>query len=224
VADDDDSAPSDDDDVADDDDSAPSDDDDSSASDDDDSSSSDDDDSATETAMVFISEIAEPGSPTSGNAKFVEIFNGGSASVQLDTYTLHRYANGSSSSNSVALSGALGPGSTFVVCSQAAECLTAYGINGDLAAGNVVTGNGDDVYELQESGLVMDTYGQVGVDGTGTNWQYVNTSVVRLPGSAPNLGGAPSTPSTPLDMSEWQLTAWVDALAAGTITPGAHTN
>jgi hypothetical protein len=71
---------------------------------------------------------------------------------------------------------------------------------------------------------VLDTYGQVGVDGTGTNWEYVNTAVLRLPGSAPNFGVVPIDPSIPLDMSQWSLTPWVDALNAGSITPGFHSN
>jgi hypothetical protein len=230
TTDDDDSATDDDDSVSDDDDSASDDDDsvsddDDSASDDDDSAAGDDDDSSSFAGpMVFISEVAEPGAPTPGTAKFVEIFNAGSGSAPLDTFTLHRYANGSSTATSVALSGVVQPGETYVICNQPAEFLTVYGLDADLGAPNVVTGNGDDVYELRDGGVVIDTYGEVGVDGTGTVWEYTNTLVLRLPGSAPNFGAIPVDPSLPLDMSEWLLTPWVDALNAGSITPGTHTN
>ena len=238
-ADDDDSAPGDDDDSAagDDDDSAPGDDDDSAPGDDDDSAPGDDDDSASGddddddsvpgddddstpilTATLLLSEIAEPAEPTSWMAKFVEVYNAGNSVVALQSVELHRYANGATTSGSVALEGTLGPGEVYVIAYQLTEFQSAFGVDADLEASNVVTGNGDDVYELRENGLVLDTYGEVGVDGTGTAWEYSDSIVHRAPASQPNFG------ATPLDMNEWSVTDWSTALSAGAITPGTHSN
>lgn len=44
--------------------------------------------------------------------------------------------------------------------------------------------NGDDPFELYENGSVIDTYGDVALDGSGEDWEYTDSFAVRTGGSA----------------------------------------
>ena len=44
--------------------------------------------------------------------------------------------------------------------------------------------NGDDPFELFQNGGVIDTYGDVALDGTGEAWEYLDTFAVRTGGTA----------------------------------------
>lgn len=53
-----------------------------------------------------------------------------------------------------------------------------------VVVGGVANINGDDAVELFESSSVIDTYGDVNVDGTGQSWEYEDGYAVRTGGSA----------------------------------------
>jgi len=44
--------------------------------------------------------------------------------------------------------------------------------------------NGDDAIELFESGSVIDTFGEIDIDGTGRDWEYTDGYAVRTGGAA----------------------------------------
>lgn len=59
------------------------------------------------------------------------------------------------------------------------------GLNVQNTTGNFVASiNGDDAIELFQSGSVIDTYGDINVDGNGETWEYLDGYAVRTGGSA----------------------------------------
>jgi hypothetical protein len=78
-------------------------------------------------------------------------------------------------------------GQSFVIVSNAAGCTGAfpviYGMDADLYT-NKTFGNGDDRYMITDTAdgsNVIDIYGEFGVDGTGTEWEYTRGYSYRLP-------------------------------------------
>lgn len=116
------------------------------------------------TPDLIISEYIEG---TSFN-KSIEIYNGTGSSIDLSSYTLELYSNGSATvSQSVALSGTLNHGDVFVVSHGSADA--AILAVTDLVSSAVINFNGDDALVLQGASGVVDSFGQVGVD-PGTEW------------------------------------------------------
>ena len=107
---------------------------------------------------LIISEYVEG----SGHDKAIELFNSGSASVDLANYQLVKYTNGDKDrSISLKLSGTLQPGATYVVVnSQATDVLKA---KAQLINGSVTSFSGDDPIALQDaSGTTIDLVGKFG--------------------------------------------------------------
>ncbi len=111
---------------------------------------------------LLFSEYGEGNS----NNKYLELFNGTGAAVDLANYTIKLYANGTSTpTSSLTMTGQLNDGDTYVICNSAiAAAFTLC----DLKAG-VVNYNGDDAITLSQGTTVIDTIGVVGTD-PGTSW------------------------------------------------------
>ena len=106
---------------------------------------------------LIISEYIEGSSMN----KAIELYNGTGATVNLSSYSLALYANGSKSSTSrVNLSGSVASGDTYVVYHGSANA--ALKTVGDLRSDNVMNFNGDDALVLENSGAAVDSLGQVG--------------------------------------------------------------
>jgi len=71
--------------------------------------------------------------------------------------------------------------------------------------------NGDDAIELYENGILIDVFGVVGQDGTGTAWEYQNGWAYR---------NSTATLSTIFDPSDWTFSG-VDALVGETLNSTA---
>jgi predicted extracellular nuclease len=115
---------------------------------------------------LFFSEYIEG---TSFN-KAVEIYNGTGGAVDLaaGVYTLELYSNGSATvSQSMALSGVIADGDVHVVAHPSAN--PAILLQADQTSGSVVNFNGDDGVVLRKAGVVVDAFGQQGVD-PGSQW------------------------------------------------------
>jgi predicted extracellular nuclease/endonuclease I len=130
-----------------------------------DDGSGDDSDSGGDSPItLFISEYIEGG----GNNKAIEIYNNSSLAVDLTTanVSLARFSNGSSSGTNIALTGTISANGTYVIVNTSA--------NADLKAkasqeSGSVNHNGDDAYTLSVDGVVVDSFGQVGLD-PGSRW------------------------------------------------------
>ena len=109
---------------------------------------------------LFISEYVEGTS----NNKFIEIFNGTGASVDLSSYALRHYNNGSSTTTyTLALSGTLVDGDVFVV-ENSSEAL---GVAADLSTTSLaMTFNGNDAMALAKNDANIDVVGTIGVNVT----------------------------------------------------------
>jgi len=114
---------------------------------------------------LFISEYVEG----SGNNKFIEIYNGTGASVDLADYRLLQFNNGSASvSFSLNLSGTLTNGGVYVI-ENSSESL---GVTADLStSSSTMNFNGDDAMALTNvtAGGYADIIGQIGTD-PGSQW------------------------------------------------------
>jgi hypothetical protein len=67
-----------------------------------------------------------------------------------------------------------------------------YNIFDHIVADAGVTSNGDDTIELFKNSNLIETYGELGVDGTGAFWDYTDSWAAKVKGSF-NYGGAACT-------------------------------
>ncbi|MBN1866349.1 lamin tail domain-containing protein [Candidatus Sumerlaeota bacterium] len=161
-------------------------------------------------ATLILSEIADP--LDKYRARFVEIANTGDTTSTLEGWALRRYSNGSTSYAEVNLASVdpLLPGDSLVVAYNAAAFETFFGQTADMYNG-YVSGNGNDVYELTFNGGRVDIYGQVGVNGSGTDWDYQDSVAARR--------SSATSPSTVWQASEWAI---VPSAPRQPMTPGDH--
>lgn len=141
---------------------------------------------------LFISEYVEG----SGSNKYIEIFNGTGAAVDLSDYELRLYQNGSSSvSQSMNLSGTLSNGEVIVYANGSA---TAYSGTVEVNS-TVINHNGDDAYELYKvsSGTAVDVFGHIGeqlvwnVSGNSTQNQTLQRNSDITAGVTSSTSGFP---------------------------------
>ncbi|MFN9111634.1 MAG: lamin tail domain-containing protein, partial [Bacteroidota bacterium] len=111
---------------------------------------------------LFISEYVEGNSTN----KAIEIYNGTSASINLNQYRVSIYSNGATSpSNSITLTGTISAGGTHVLASTAVSLFSI--ANQTWSNLNF---NGNDAVALEKiNGEVIDVIGKIGQD-PGTEW------------------------------------------------------
>ena len=180
---------------------------------------------STDDAAFFISEIADPDNDTKG--RFIELFNAENERLSLAGWSLQRYTNDAQEvSHVIDLSGMnVPPGSPLVIAAHAEGFEAIYGFHPHLVAGSTsaANSNGDDTIALvNPSGQVVDLFGQIGIDGSGTAHEFEDGRALRIPGV---LRGSRSFKS-----SEWIIHN--DTGASGTIkqplsapqdyNPGTH--
>lgn len=135
--------------------------------------------------QIFISELADPDNNT--GARFVELYNSGSKPLSLKGWSLRRYTNANNEvSSSIDLSNfTIGAESTFVISPNAVEFEIVYGFPPDLGVktNSPADSNGDDNLELVDPfGTVMDSFGIVGEDGSGTDHEFEDGRAIRIAG------------------------------------------
>ncbi|MGB0522058.1 MAG: beta strand repeat-containing protein [Flammeovirgaceae bacterium] len=174
------------------------------------------------TTPLFISEVADPQDISS--ARFVELYNAGSTTIDFDTETwfLVRQSNGGSLNNFIQLSGSIAAGATFVIATDSADFNNAYGINPQLDhnspnhTGFLIGGNGDDGYFLYKdgdatTGTLIDAHGVLDVDGSNEDWEYTDGRAERVE----TVMAANDTWTA----AEWTITR---PATANKMTPGVH--
>ncbi|MFF3851840.1 lamin tail domain-containing protein [Micromonospora sp. NPDC002575] len=167
---------------------------------------------------LFISEYVEG----SSNNKAIELYNGTGAPVDLTAggYQLQLYFNGSTTATTLALTGTVAAGDTFVFA--AASAAPAILAQADQTTGASLF-NGDDAIVLRRGTTVLDSIGQVGVD-PGTEWGTGLTSTAdntlrRLP----TVTSGDTDPSDAFDpAAQWAgyATDTFDGLGAHTVDGG----
>jgi hypothetical protein len=152
---------------------------------------------------LFISEYVEG----SSNNKYIEIYNGTGASVNLSNYKLRLFANGNSSpTNDITLSGTLADGAVIVYQNSGSTIYA--GSTTDNAACNF---NGDDAVALYKTttSSYVDIFGRIGED-PGTAWTAAggySTLDKTLVRKSSIISGVSSNPSSgfPTLATEWDL-------------------
>ena len=159
---------------------------------------------------IFFSELADPNN--NSGARFIEIYNAENEAINLNGWTIRRYTNANSSiSSTLDLSGSvIESKQAFVIAANAAEFESVFGFAPDLAAGTngPADSNGDDNLELVDSeGIVVDIFGVIGEDGSGTSHEFEDGRALR---AAHVVIGNPI-----FSFGEWQI--WNDTGGGGTI-------
>lgn len=131
---------------------------------------------------VFISELADP--DNNSGARFVELYNASTEPLDLNLWTFRRYTNDNTEvSSSIDLSGLIiGAQSTLVISPNSQEFEMVYGFPPDLAVStnSPADSNGDDNLELVDPfGTVIDVFGVIGEDGSGTNHEFEDGRAFR---------------------------------------------
>ena len=131
---------------------------------------------------IFISELADPNNDT--GARFVELFNAGDEPLSLNGWSLQRYTNANIEvSASVDLSElSIDAQGFLVIAADAEEFESVYGFAPDLeATGNgPANSNGDDNLSLVDPfETLIDIFGVVGEDGSGTNHEFEDGRALR---------------------------------------------
>jgi len=131
---------------------------------------------------IFISELADPENNT--GARFVELFNASNQPLDLNLWTLRRYTNEKTEvSSSIDLSGhVIAAKGTLVISPNAEEFGLVYGFPPDVgvSTNSPADSNGDDNLELVDPfGSIIDVFGVVGEDGSGTNHEFEDGRALR---------------------------------------------
>ena len=150
---------------------------------------------------LMISEYVEGTS----NNKYIEIYNASNSAVNLSSYDLVIYANGSlTGSTPISLSGSLASGAVYVVRNNSASVWSG---TSNLAV-SALNFNGNDAVALRKSGQIIDVFGTI---GNGSNFA-VDVTYTRL--STIQIGNLTFTPA------EWTTSAVDNVANLGThITP-----
>ncbi|CAZ95487.1 DUF5689 domain-containing protein [Zobellia galactanivorans] len=150
--------------------------------------------------QILISELADP--DNNASARFVELYNASDGALSLKGWTLERYTNANTEVGSkIDLSPlTIDAGGYVVISPNAAEFKSVYGFSPDLAVGtnSPADSNGDDNLRLVDPfDTVIDVFGVVGEDGSGTDHEFEDGRAVRKPEI---LKG-----STTYDFKEWHI-------------------
>ncbi len=159
---------------------------------------------------IFISELADPNNST--GARFVELYNSANEPLSLKGWQLYRYTNGNTEiSSTLNLSDiSIAAQSTLVISPNVMEFELIYGFAPDITAGtnSPADSNGDDNLVLIDPfGNVIDIFGVIGEDGTGTNHEFEDGRAQR------NMNI--TTGNQQYTFSEW--TIYNDSGGSGTI-------
>jgi|GEM_PF-1263882 PKD repeat protein len=159
--------------------------------------------------QLFITELADP--ENESGARYVEIYNAGASSVDLSTgYDLQRWTNGDTDPQApVELTGTIAAGDFYVVCANGSTFNSTYGFDADedIGGGGPADSNGDDQIALRDpSDNIIDMFGVVGEDGSGTNHEFEDGRAERK--------ATVTTGNTTYTFSEWNI--WNDTGDEGT--------
>tara|TARA_B100000809_G_scaffold107339_1_gene105818 strand:- start:14841 stop:16874 length:2034 start_codon:yes stop_codon:yes gene_type:complete len=165
---------------------------------------------------VLIIEVADPQNNVS--ARFVELYNAGEKPFVLNEWKLNKYLNGSPepSGSGIDLSGFVIASKGFLLVANTGFEV-AFGIVPEIVSTSL-SGNGDDVYALVDaSGTIQDVFGEIGTDGTGTDWEYLDGKAIR------NI--LIKEPNSIFDSNEWEIFSKpkdTEQLAPGNFTPNVR--
>jgi len=142
---------------------------------------------ASSQAALLIAGVID-GDLSGGNPKAI-VLQSDMAIADLSTWGVGSANNGGGTDGEeFTLSGSVAAGQYIIVAANS-DSTTFF--NDNFAASDFVAFesgasniNGDDAVELFNNGSVVDTYGDISVDGTGETWEYADGYAVRTGGAA----------------------------------------
>ncbi|MGC1515774.1 MAG: DUF5689 domain-containing protein [Maribacter sp.] len=131
---------------------------------------------------ILITELADP--DNNAGARFVELYNAATEPLSLKGWRLVRYTNANLTvSSTIDLSDETIEGKGFIVISpNAPEFESVYGFAPTISAGinSPADSNGDDNLVLVDPfGEVIDIFGVIGEDGSGTDHEFEDGRAIR---------------------------------------------
>ena len=131
---------------------------------------------------ILITELADP--DNNAGARFVELYNAATEPLSLKGWRLVRYTNANLTvSSTIDLSDETIEGNGFIVISpNAPEFESVYGFAPTISAGinSPADSNGDDNLVLVDPfGEVIDIFGVIGEDGSGTDHEFEDGRAIR---------------------------------------------
>lgn len=158
---------------------------------------------------LFISQISDS---HIGSSSLIEIFNGTGATVNLSTYSIRIFNNGSGTPSTISnLTGSLAANGVHVISVGTTSCdLSTSGLAGGLpnqtfnsAGGINFDNNSSDMVQLFNNSTAIDAFGVFGsstwanglvIDGDGVDFSRQNTAAML--------------PSTTFNINEWNQVEW----------------
>jgi len=169
---------------------------------------------------LIISEVSDPAD--NAQARYVEIYNLSASVIDFDAndWYLCRQTNGGSWDDKK-LTGSVNAGNAYTAANsnndESDDFYLSYGFLADFDFGGF-TGNGDDGYFLyyggdHSTGILIDAYGVIDVDGDGQAWEYTDSKAVRR-----RLVSSANT--------TWTASEWIISPSSNVVnmTPGEHAN
>jgi hypothetical protein len=131
---------------------------------------------------ILISELADPNN--NAGARFVELYNSSDEPLSLKGWSLVRYMNENTTvSSTVDLSDNTIEGEGFLVISpNPMEFEAVYGMPPDIGVrtNSPADSNGDDnIVLIDPFGTIVDIFGVIGEDGSGTNHEFEDGRALR---------------------------------------------
>jgi len=172
--------------------------------------------------------ISEYGEGAGGSKKYIEIYNGTGASIDLSDYQLWKNANGSAWSGTLTLAGTLADGSAYTIANNNTDVIGADLYN------TFISFNGNDAVGLAKfDGAVfnlIDVFGESDIN-PGTGWEVagvtnatVDKIIIRKAAvCSPNTDWTASRGTNTTD-SEWTVSSFTYNNTSQTTNLGAHTN
>ncbi|MFP4665063.1 MAG: choice-of-anchor J domain-containing protein, partial [Bacteroidales bacterium] len=134
---------------------------------------------------LMITGVAD-GPLSGGTPKAIELYVINDV-PDLSEYGIAIAANGASSPGSPAFDLPADPataGEYYYLAGTEQDFIDFFGFSPDFTSGSV-SFNGDDAIELYQNGSVVDVFGEVGVDGTGEAWDYLDGWGYRVDDTSP---------------------------------------
>ncbi len=173
---------------------------------------------------LIISEYVEG----SSNNKYIELYNGTGAAIDLQDYQVQKHTNGGSGGTSTAtLSGSLADGSTYIIANSSSNTTI---LNASDMTSVIASYNGDDVVELQKDNgsgtfVIIDAIGENTGSDPGNGWDVAgvtnatgeHTLIRKSTICSPNNSWTTSAGTNTTD-SEWIVNNQDDFTDIGTHT------
>lgn len=125
------------------------------------------------------------GTLSGGTPKGIELYAVNDIS-DLSQFGIGSANNGGGSDGiELVLSGMASSGDFIYVASEQPQFNAFFGFDPDFT-GSAASINGDDAIELFQNGSVIDTFGDINIDGSGTAWDYEDGWAYRVNGTGPD--------------------------------------